>query len=172
MKRTICEYFVIQNIHQETGSDSLLHILICYIASVYEASNNKQLGSLAVALNTYLYPLTLIFVHEWKSFNSNQRVKSPETKQFQPQMSMVPLMDYGRPMKHFTIEIPNFWAWADKLSREILGHLRYFPPNYQHPFWYSEFLVHTMRKSLLNWCYLVSISKNVVFYASLVVRVY
>ena len=30
----------------------------------------------------------------------------------------------------------------------------------------------TMRKSLLNCCHLVSISKNVVFYASLVVRIY
>ena len=25
--------------------------------------------------------------------------------------------DYGRPMKRFFIEIPNFWAWADKLGR-------------------------------------------------------
>ena len=30
----------------------------------------------------------------------------------------------------------------------------------------------TMRTSLLNWCTLVSISKNVVFYAFLVVRIY
>ena len=30
----------------------------------------------------------------------------------------------------------------------------------------------TMRKNLLNWCNLVSISKNVVFYAFLVVRIY
>ena len=29
-----------------------------------------------------------------------------------------------------------------------------------------------MRKNLLNWCHLVSISKNIVFYASLVVRIY
>ena len=25
--------------------------------------------------------------------------------------------DYGRPMKLFFIEIQNFWAWPDKLSR-------------------------------------------------------
>ena len=30
----------------------------------------------------------------------------------------------------------------------------------------------TMRTNLLNWCNLVSISKNVVFYAFLVVRIY
>jgi hypothetical protein len=41
-------------------------------------------------------------------------------------------------MKPFFIEIQNFWAWADKLGRYILGHLGYFWPNYQHPFWYSE----------------------------------
>jgi hypothetical protein len=42
--------------------------------------------------------------------------------------------------KPFFIEIPHFWAWADKLVREILGHLDYFRRDYQHPFWYSEFL--------------------------------
>ena len=25
--------------------------------------------------------------------------------------------DYGRPMKPFFIEIPNFWAWTDNLGR-------------------------------------------------------
>ena len=25
--------------------------------------------------------------------------------------------DYGRPMKHYYIEIQNFWAWAEKLGR-------------------------------------------------------
>ena len=29
--------------------------------------------------------------------------------------------DYGRPMKPFFIEIPNFCAWADKLGRGIWG---------------------------------------------------
>ena len=29
-------------------------------------------------------------------------------------------------MKPFFIEIPNFWAWADKLGREILGYLGIF----------------------------------------------
>ena len=33
-------------------------------------------------------------------------------------------------------------------------------------------LVSTMRTNLLNWCNLVSISKNVVFFAFLVVRIY
>ena len=40
-------------------------------------------------------------------------------------------------MTPFFIEIQNFLPWADKL-----GHLGYFQPNYQHSFWYSEFLVH------------------------------
>ena len=37
-------------------------------------------------------------------------------------------MDYGHPMKPFSIEIHNFWAWADKL-----GHLGYFRPIYKLP---------------------------------------
>ena len=41
------------------------------------------------------------------------------------------------PNEAFFIKIQNFWAWADKL-----GHLGCFRPNYQHPFWYSESLVH------------------------------
>ena len=38
----------------------------------------------------------------------------------------------------------------------VVGYYRGF--TYKHPI--------TMRKNLLNWCHLVSISKNVVFYAS------
>ena len=57
------------------------------------------------------------------------------------------ITDYGRPMKLFFIEIQNFCAWADKLSRWILGHLEYFRPNYQHSFWYSESLVHVFHYS-------------------------
>ena len=49
------------------------------------------------------------------------------------------ITDYGRPMKPFFIAIQNFWAWADKLGRQILGQFR---PNYQHPFWHSESIVH------------------------------
>ena len=37
---------------------------------------------------------------------------------------------------------------------------------------FSIAIHNTMRKNLLNWCNLVSISKNVAFYASLVVRIY
>ena len=55
--------------------------------------------------------------------------------------------DYGRPMQPFFIEIQNFWAWADKLGR--LGRLGYFQPNYQHPFCYSEFLVHVFNCSII-----------------------
>ena len=47
------------------------------------------------------------------------------------------ISDYGRPMKTFFIEVPNFWVWADKLGKCILRYLGYFWPNYQHPFWYS-----------------------------------
>ena len=35
-----------------------------------------------------------------------------------------------------------------------------------------EFLKITIRTNLLNWCNLVSISKNIVFYAFLLVRIY
>ena len=30
-----------------------------------------------------------------------------------------------------------------------MGHLGYFRPNYQHPFWYSESLVHVFQKSTI-----------------------
>jgi hypothetical protein len=49
-------------------------------------------------------------------------------------------------MKPFFIEIQNFWTWADKLGRCILGHFR---PNYQHSFWYSESLVHVFHNSTI-----------------------
>jgi hypothetical protein len=38
--------------------------------------------------------------------------------------------DYGRPMKPFFNKTQNFWAWTDKLGRQILGHLGYLQPNY------------------------------------------
>ena len=50
--------------------------------------------------------------------------------------------DYGCLMKPFFIKIPNFWTLADKLGRKILLHLAYFWQKYQHPFWYSQSLVH------------------------------
>ena len=49
---------------------------------------------------------------------------------------------YGHPERVFFSKIPNFWAWADKFGRNILGHLGYFLPIYQHLFWYCESLVH------------------------------
>ena len=47
---------------------------------------------------------------------------------------MATTTDYRRTMKPFFIEIPNLWAWADNLGRQILRHLGYFWPNYQDPF--------------------------------------
>ena len=49
----------------------------------------------------------------------------------------------------FFIEIPKFWAWADKFGRNVLGHLGYFRMNYQHPIWYSESFVHIFHYSTL-----------------------
>ena len=40
--------------------------------------------------------------------------------------------DYGRPMKPFLSNISNFWAWTDKLGKNIFEHLGYF----RHPFWH------------------------------------
>ena len=40
-------------------------------------------------------------------------------------------------------KILNFWAWA-----VILGHLGYFRPDNQHPFWCCEFLVYYFYKRL------------------------
>ena len=37
---------------------------------------------------------------------------------------------------------------------------------------YKTSPLYTMRTNLLNWCQMVSISKNVMFYVSLVVRIY
>ena len=54
---------------------------------------------------------------------------------------MIEHTDYERPMQLFFIEIPNFWTWADNMGRQIWGHLGYFRPIYQHPFWYCESLV-------------------------------
>ena len=38
------------------------------------------------------------------------------------------------PRKSFFSKIPNFWAWADILGWNVLRHLGYFRPNYQHYF--------------------------------------
>ena len=45
-------------------------------------------------------------------------------------------------------------------------------PAYLSCFSPLQVIQNTMRTNLLNWCHLVSISKNVVFYAFLVVRIY
>ena len=50
--------------------------------------------------------------------------------------------DYGHPERVVFLKILDFWVWADKLGRKFGGHFGYFRPNYQHPFWYSESLVH------------------------------
>ena len=60
-----------------------------------------------------------------------------------------PITDYGRPIKPFFIKVPNFWAWADNLGRQVLGHLRYFRLIYQRPFWYCESLVHVFHQSTI-----------------------
>jgi hypothetical protein len=44
---------------------------------------------------------------------------------------MVVCTDYKHPMKAFFIEIPNFWAWANKFK--IWGIWGYFRLIYQHP---------------------------------------
>ena len=49
--------------------------------------------------------------------------------------------DYRCPMKLFFIGIQNFWAWVDK----FWGIWGIF--GYQHPFWYSESLVHVFHYS-------------------------
>ena len=46
--------------------------------------------------------------------------------------------DYGRPMKPFFIEIPNFCAWTENWADKFW----FFRPNYQHPFCYCQSLVH------------------------------
>ena len=56
------------------------------------------------------------------------KAKMPRIIQFQVSLKRWPLLclrdgqvldttDYGRSMKSFFIEIPNFWAWADNLGR-------------------------------------------------------
>ena len=46
------------------------------------------------------------------------------------------------PRESFFSKTSNLWAWADILGWNFLGHLGYFRPDYQHPFWYCEFLFH------------------------------
>ena len=53
-------------------------------------------------------------------------------------VSIVSITDYGRPMKPFFIEIQNFWPWAENWADK-----------YQHPFWYSESLVHVFHYSTI-----------------------
>ena len=59
---------------------------------------------------------------------------------------------------HIISEIISFFTLIYFFLLMLVLNVRYFE--------------NTMRKSLLNWCHLVSISKNVVFYVSLVVRIY
>ena len=57
--------------------------------------------------------------------------------------------DYGCPMKHFSLKSRTFGLrqtnWADK----FWGIWGYFQPNYQHPFRYSESLVHVFHYSTI-----------------------
>ena len=59
------------------------------------------------------------------------------------------ITNYGRPMKPIFIKIANFWARADNLGRQILGHLGYFLPIYQHPLWYCESLVDFLHQTTI-----------------------
>ena len=48
--------------------------------------------------------------------------------------------------------IEAFFHWNPELvgfGRQILGHLMYFRPNYHHPFWYSECIVHVFHCSTI-----------------------
>ena len=67
-------------------------------------------------------------------------------------------------------------VWFQKGTIHILRQ-HIFGPFLTHPLTMSAYIqcwtsANTMRTDLLNWCHLVSISKNVVFYAFLVVRIY
>ena len=54
--------------------------------------------------------------------------------------------------------------WQEEMSR-LSKKVDFFTPHIAE-------IICTMRTNLLNWCNLVSISKNVVFYVFLVVRIY
>ena len=43
------------------------------------------------------------------------------------------ITEYGRPTKHFFIEIQNFWAWADKLGRKNAGAFGVFSAELSAP---------------------------------------
>jgi hypothetical protein len=52
------------------------------------------------------------------------------------------------------------------MGRHFLRYLGYFQPNYQHPFWYPEFLVHVIHyfyKKLSLYIQLSNIYLEVVF---------
>ena len=51
-------------------------------------------------------------------------------------------MGLRTPRESLFSKTSNFWAWADILAWNVLRHLGYFWPDYQHPFLYCKSLVH------------------------------
>ena len=48
-------------------------------------------------------------------------------------MTIVDFADYGRQIKPFFIEIPNFWAWADNLGKTNFGSFGVFSADLSAP---------------------------------------
>ena len=88
---------------------------------------------------------------------------------------------YGKLRQKLIQESYQFVNWFQKEWSNLSSHRKAYLLNQQIFLNTNLFLggnkcklrlTFTMRTNLLNWCNLVSISKNVVFYAFLVVRIY
>ena len=53
----------------------------------------------------------------WKQDKTNLYFRHPTFEVHTYLELILTSTDYGRPMKPFFIEIPNFWAWADKFGQ-------------------------------------------------------
>ena len=56
--------------------------------------------------------------------------------------------DYGHPERAFFKDL-ELLGLGRHFGMKFMRHLGYFRPDYQHPFWYCEFLVHVFHYSII-----------------------
>ena len=77
-------------------------------------------------------------------------------------LPMIESTDYGRPMKPFFHWNPELLGLGRQIGKINSGAFGVFRPNHQHPFWYSESLVHVfhtlfLKKTLNLYIYIPNI---------------
>ena len=83
-------------------------------------ASEKSLKELTVGESQVVKQIASLFVYKMQHFFSQGNFcnsVSQLDKMFDTVEMMLAYTDYGRPMKPFFIENPNFWAWADNLGR-------------------------------------------------------